>query len=365
VKITGVDGFSVPVPAITPPFRWRDGLLGSPGEGYLSVLRIRTDEGIEGVSYAQYLGSGPMIADMVDRVLRDQLVGEDPFQREWLWHKLWELDRIEEFPIYLIGIVDVALWDLAGRAFNLPTWKLLGGFRTEIPAYASTTTFSTNEEFLDVADQCLELGYRAIKLHAYGDARRDAELCAQLRSHVGDGVPLMYDGSAGFDLVDAVYLGHALADQGYFWYEEPIREFSVTSYKWLCERVRVPLNVAETSDGAHMNTADFIASGCASFVRASVDLRGGFTGAMRTAHLADAYRLRAEPHGSSLTSQHLCMAISNCTYYESLVRSNPVKRESAVTQKGTLLAPAEVGVGLPAGPNYPKELEQYVRTATA
>ena len=75
----------------------------------------------------------------------------------------------------------------------------------------------------------------------------------------------------------------------------------------------MPLNVAETSDGAHMNTADFIASGCATFVRASVDLRGGFTGAMRTAHLADAFRLRAEPHGS-LTSRHLSMAISNATY---------------------------------------------------
>jgi L-alanine-DL-glutamate epimerase-like enolase superfamily enzyme len=306
-----------------------------------------------------------MMSDLVDRILRDQLLGEDPFQRELLWHKLWELDRIEELPIYVIGLADVALWDLAGRIFNLPTWQLLGGFRTEIPAYASTTTFSSDEEFLDVADQCLELGYRAIKLHAYGDAKKDAQLCSALRARVGDDVALMYDGSAGFDLVDAVYLGHALADEGYFWYEEPMREFSITAYKWLAQRVRVPLNVAETSDGAHMNTADFIASGCASFVRASVDLRGGFTGAMRTAHLADAYRLRAEPHGSSLTSRHLSMAISNCTYYESLVRSNPVKRESGVSSQGVLHAPMGPGVGLPAGPQYPKELERYVHDATA
>jgi L-alanine-DL-glutamate epimerase-like enolase superfamily enzyme len=297
--------------------------------------------------------------------LRYELIGQDPFQRELLWHKLWELDRIEEIPIYLIGVVDVALWDLAGRIYNQPTWEILGGFRKEIPAYASTTTFSSNDEFLDVADQCLDLGYQAIKLHAYGDVKKDAQLCAALRAHVGDGVPLMYDGSAGFDLVDAVYLGHALADEGFFWFEEPIREFSVTAYKWLAERVRVPLNVAETSEGAHMNTADFISSGCASFVRASVDLRGGFTGAMRTAHLADAFRLRAEPHGSSLTSRHLSMAISNCTFYESLVRSNPVKRESGITDRGLLLAPTGPGVGLPAGPIYPKELEKYVQDATS
>jgi L-alanine-DL-glutamate epimerase-like enolase superfamily enzyme len=312
------------------------------------------------VAFAGRYGSSAILSDIVDRLLRERLVGQDPLQREWLWHTLWEIDRVEEIPLYLLGLVDVALWELAGRLANLPTWQLLGGFRTEIPAYASTTTFSSDAEFLDVADQCLELGYPAIKLHAYGDAREDARLCTALRDHVGDGVPLMYDGSAGFDLADAVYLGHALADAGYFWYEEPIREFSVTAYKWLAERVDVPLLVGETSDGAHMNTADFIASGCATFVRTSVDLRGGFTGAMRTAHLADSFRLRAEPHGNTITCRHLCMATSNATYYESLVWSNPVRREWGIDDRGIVRAPEGPGVGLPEGPRYPPELEQFV-----
>lgn len=360
MKITDVQAFRVLVPGAKPPFRWRHGLLGSPPDGHAAVLRIRTDEGCDGVAYSYYLGAGASLPDAVERVIRDCLVGEDPLQREWIWHKLWELDRIEEFPIYLLGIVDVALWDLAGRQANLPTWQILGGYRTEIPAYASTTTLSSDAEFLDVADQCLALGYSAIKLHAYGDAQRDAQLCTALRAHVGDDVPLMYDGSAGFDLVDAVYLGRALSDAGYFWYEEPMREFSVTAYKWLSERVSVPLNVAETSDGAHMNTADFIASGCVSFVRASVDLRGGFTGAMRTAHLADSFRLRAEPHGPLLSSRHLCMAMSNATYYESIIYSNPAVREPGVNSQGILHAPRGAGVGLPEGPEYPTELLQYV-----
>jgi L-alanine-DL-glutamate epimerase-like enolase superfamily enzyme len=360
MKITEVEAVRVRVPAANPSFRWRRGLPGSAGDGYAAVLRIRTDDGGEGVAFSQYFGAGALLPDLVERLLRDSLVGEDPLQREWIWHKMWELDRIEEFPLYILGIVDVALWDLAARFSNLPTWQLLGGYRTEIPAYASTTTFSSDAEYLDVADQCLELGYTAIKLHGYGDAREDARLATALRAHVSDDIPLMYDGSAGFDLPDAVYLGHALSDAGYLWYEEPIREFSVTSYKWLAERVRVPLNVAETSNGAHMNTADFIASGCASYVRASTDLRGGFTGAMRTAHLADSFRLRAEPHGSHLTSRHLCMAISNATYYESLVRSNPVEREPGIDAHGMLHAPSGVGVGLPEGPDYPDDLQQYI-----
>ena len=218
-----------------------------------------------------------MLADITDRVLRPQLVGEPADRREWLWHRLWELDRTEEFPIWVFGVVDVALWDLEARTLGVPVHRLLGTFRESIPAYASTTTFSTVEEYLEVADQCRELGFTAIKLHAWGDARADAVLCQALRAHVGDGVDLMYDGSAGFDLTDAMYLGRALAEAKYRWYEEPMREFSVTAYRWLSERVDVPLLVGETSDGSHLNTADFIASGCATSVRTSATVGGGST----------------------------------------------------------------------------------------
>jgi len=157
----------------------------------------------------------------------------------------------------------------------------------------------------------------------------------------------MYDGSAGFDLADAVYLGRALAEANYRWYEEPIHEFSVTAYRWLAEKVDVPLLVGETSDGSHLNTADFIASGCATYVRTSANHRGGMTGAMRIAHLADSFRLRAEVHGPTETAVHLCMAIPNCTYYESLVTSNPATREARVGADGHVKAPSLPGIALP------------------
>ena len=361
MRITHVECHRVFLPAVEPPFAWRDGLPGSPPDGWGAVLRIGTDSGAEGVAFAQRRGSDVVLADLVDRVLRADLVGRDPLQRELLWHRMWELDRVEEFPLPLFGMVDIALWDLFGRLTGMPAWRLLGGFRTEIPAYASTTTFGSVAEFLDVADQALSLGYPAIKLHAWGDARRDGDLCTALREHVGPDVPLMYDGSAGFDLPDAIHLGRVLADADYLWYEEPMREFSVTAYSRLAAAVEVPLLVGETSDGAHMNSADFIAAGAATFgVRASTSLRGGFTGAMRTAHLADAYRLRAEVHGPEIPNRHLCMAISNTTYYESLVTSNPVRREAGIDERGILTAPAGPGVALPGGLDYPAALVPYV-----
>lgn len=359
MRITDVECYRIAVPGPNPSFVWRDGLPGSWPDGEGAVLRICTDEGAEGVAFAPRKGA--IVENVVDRLLRQELIGADPLHREWLWHRVWELDRIEEMPLYLLGLVDVALWDLAAKAAGLPVWQLLGGYRTSIPAQASTVTFSTVEEYLDVADQVRELGYTSIKLHAWGDWRRDADLCVRLREHVGDDFPLAYDGSAGFDLVDAIRLGHVLSEADFLWFEEPMREFSVTAHQWLAQKVSVPLLVAETSDGAHMNTADFIAAGAATGgVRTSTELRGGFTGAMRTAHLADAYRLRAEVHGPIIPHQHLCMAIPNTTYYESLITSNPVRREDCVDAVGLVHAPTAPGVGLPAGLDYPAALKQHV-----
>ncbi len=341
MKITDVQVHLVSVPA-DHTFRWRDGLPGSDPAGIIGWLEISTDQGISGYAACH---RGKLLEDYVERRLKPELLGQDPFMREYLWHRIWELDRIEYFPVYMLGLVDIALWDIAGKALEQPVWKLLGGAKTSIEAYASTVTFSSIAEFIDVADQCLELGYPAIKLHAWGDARRDAELCLALRAHVGPSIPLMYDGSAGFDLQDAVYLGHALSEADYLWYEEPMKEHSVDAYKRLGERVKVPLLVAEVTSGSHWTTADFIKSGCASSVRTSAGFKGGFTGAIRIAHLAEAHHLRAEMHGAGLENAHLCMSIRNNTYYESLIKTNKVVREARVDKNGLVHAPDGHGVG--------------------
>lgn len=342
MKLVAVEVHLVDEPAVAPAYNWRRGLPGSEAARVGAWLVLTTDEGQQGFGYCR---RGPIFADVVERRIRQELLGVDPLRREWLWHRMWELDRIEEFPSYVQGVVDEALWDLAGKIAGLPVHKLLGSFRDSIPAYASTVTYGSIEEYLDVADQCLDLGYPAIKLHAWGNAREDAKLCAALREHVGDEVPLMYDGSAGFDLADAIFLGKVLGEADYRWYEEPMREFSVTAYRALADQVDVPLLVAETSDGSHMNTGDFIASGCATAVRTGSTFKAGITGSMRIAHLADSYLLRAEVHGGGPANTHLCMAIPNTTYYESLVDSNPVRRSPEVDAEGMVHATNGPGIG--------------------
>ncbi len=343
MKIIDVKAYLLPKTLSVALYRWRAGLPGSDPFDQSAVLCIVTDDGVTGYSEIR---RGQIALDLVARRLKQLLLGEDPLLKELLWKKVWEVDRIEEFPIYMLGAVDIALWDITAKVAKLPLYQLFGGFRTSIPAYASTVTFSTVDEFLSVADQCLALGYPAIKLHAWGDTHRDAALAKALRRHVGDEVPLMYDGSAGFDFQDALYLGQALEDAGFLWYEEPMREFSISSYQRLRSQLKIPLLVAETSDGCHYNTADFIHFCAGDIVRTSTALKGGFTGALRIAHLADAYQLRAEVHGGGLPNIHVACAIPNTTYYESLVTTNPVVREPLVDEKGMVNVPQTPGTGV-------------------
>jgi L-alanine-DL-glutamate epimerase-like enolase superfamily enzyme len=341
MKITAVDVQVRDEPVID-QFVWRKGLPGSGTANETIELTIRTDEGVSGVAHGS---RGTIVRDIVDRRIRDELIGADPLMKEYLWERIWELDRIEEIPIYGLGLVDIALWDLTAKIAGLPLYKVIGGYRDRIPAYASTVTFATTEEFLAVADQCLEAGFRAIKLHAWGDARKDAALCQALRAHVGPDIALMYDGSAGFDLIDAIWLGRALGEADYLWYEEPMREFSIEAYARLREKVDVPLLSGETSDGAHFNIADFIAAKAADLVRTSTGFKGGVTGAMRVAHLASAYHMRAEVHGGGLPNLHVACAIPNTTYYESLVRTNPIKVEPGIGPDGCISPPGIPGIG--------------------
>jgi L-alanine-DL-glutamate epimerase-like enolase superfamily enzyme len=341
VKITDIK-VETAIEPVEHPFVWRRGLPGSGTERDVIRLTVETDEGPTGMARGSH---GVIMRDIVDRRLRPDLIGHDPLMKEELWKRVWELDRLEEIPIYGLGLVDIALWDLTAKAAGLPLYTLIGGYRTRIPAYATTVTYGSIEEFLEITDQCLEAGFRAIKLHAWGDPKQDAKLGQALRAHVGPDIELMYDGSAGFDLLDAIYVGRALGEAGFLWYEEPMREFNIDAYRRLRNKVDIPLLSGETSDGAHYNIADFIANDACDLVRTSTHYKGGVTGALRIAHLAESFNMRAEVHGGGLPNLHLACAIPNTTYYESLVTTNPVIVEAGIGRDGCISPPNVPGIG--------------------
>jgi L-alanine-DL-glutamate epimerase-like enolase superfamily enzyme len=301
-----------------------------------------TDEGIEGISTT---GSGAVAIDLVDRRLRELLIGKDPMMKEQIWHDLWEVDRIEELPLYMMGVIDVALWDITSKVAGLPLYQVIGGYSVKVPAYASTVTYESIDEYLRIADQCLDRGFRAIKLHAWGDHKEDAKLAKALRKHVGDDIDLMYDGSAGFDLHQAIWLGRQLEDAGFRWYEEPMREFNIRAYSQLCTALTIPVLAAETSDGCHYNVADFIHNGAADLVRTGVYYKGGITGSLRIAHMADSFGIKAEIHGGGLANLHLACAIPNNSYYEIIVAGDPIFFEDEVDSDGFVTVSDKPGIG--------------------
>ena len=114
---------------------------GSPvgGKSYSAILKVETDEGFIGMA-----GTGGRTAKYLASITRRRLksfIGADPMMTEKIWHQIWELDRLEEFQVHTLGLLDIACWDIKSQKANLPLYKLLGGYEARVPVYASTVTW--------------------------------------------------------------------------------------------------------------------------------------------------------------------------------------------------------------------------------
>ncbi len=323
MKITDIKYYLLEHDVNPPRFHWREGLPGdgdgSPvgGKTYSGILKVETDEGIVGMASTGGR-TAKYFADVTRRRLKS-FIGADPMMTEKLWHEIWELDRLEEFQVHTLGMLDIACWDIKARKANLPLYKLVGGYEARVPAYASTVTWDTMDEYEQHIKECIDVGFFSFKLHAWGDVKRDSQLSRNLRKWTGDDADLMFDGSAGWDYVDSMRVGRALEEADFLWYEEPMREFDLPSYAELCRSLDIPVLAAETSDGVHWNAATWIQYRAVDMMRVSSAFKGGITGALKVAHLAESFGMRAQVHGGGYANLHLCAAIPNNDYFEVLV----------------------------------------------
>jgi L-alanine-DL-glutamate epimerase-like enolase superfamily enzyme len=325
MRITDIRCFIVEASAPPHRYRWRKGLMGS-HDGikpdhklFTAILRMDTDEGVVGAveieSSARYARS---VMDLTERRLKS-LIGENPLNTERLWHLIWEIDRVDEMHMTHLGLVDQLAWDIKSKKAGMPIWQMLGANTPKVPAYASTVTWDTMDEYERYIKQCIDVGFRAFKLHAWGDAKEDAKLSRNLRKWTGPDADLMFDGSAGWDYVTSMWFGRVLEECGFLWYEEPMREFELGSYRKLCDALDIPVLAAETSDGCHWNMATWIQMGALDMTRVNTNFKGGFTGSMKIAHLSDSHGMRCQVHGMGLANAQLCAAIRVNDYYEQLV----------------------------------------------
>jgi L-alanine-DL-glutamate epimerase-like enolase superfamily enzyme len=269
---------------------------------------------------------------VLDGYVRPALIGQDPYARTRLWSTLARRQRGAggRLTDRALGWVDLALWDLAGQRLGLPVWQLLGGARDRVPAYASTMCgdeirggLATPADYADFAVALVEQGYRAIKLHTWmppvagaPSVGADIAACTAVRSAVGPDIDLMLDANHWYSRTEALRLGRALEELGYYWLEEPMEEASVSSYRWLADQLDIPVIGPETSWGKNFTRAEWASSGACDILRTGVTDVGGITAALRTLHLAEAFNLDCEVHGNGSGNLNLLGAATNCRWYE-------------------------------------------------
>ncbi len=140
------------------------GVKGGRASHDIVFLQIKTDEGLEGHAFAWGGRSGQATAHLIGSIIRPLLIGQHPLDRELLWQQVRRMDRWWGFlPIYAHGPVDVALWDLGAKAAGLPLYRLLGAYRTKLPAYASSLILPTIDAFVQQAQDYRARGYRATR----------------------------------------------------------------------------------------------------------------------------------------------------------------------------------------------------------
>ena len=297
---------------------------GHPGpehDANQSIVSIVTDDGAVGYCF------GNISQGVLEHLVKPILIGEDPFYRERIWQALKERQRLNLTSLHdrVLTVVDLALWDLAGRSLGQPVHRLLGAMRDKVPAYASTMCgddlengLDTPEAYAKFASWCMERGYPAFKLHTWQppipgapNARRDIEACAAVREAVGPDVPLMLDPFHYYSREEALYLATNLESLDYYWMEEPMDEHSMSSYVWLCENTRLPICGPETAEGKMFTRAEWIKHGACDLVRGGVGDVGGITPLIKIAHLAEAFGMRMEVHGGGVGNLHVLCSMGN------------------------------------------------------
>lgn len=323
------------VDVATEQFQYKSGVVrdaeghahpGPEHDAMQTLLTIVTDEGAKGYCFG---GS----REVVQHVVRPALVGEDPFYREKLWQRLREAQRLHlgSLSDRILGTVDMALWDLAGRFLNQPVYKLLGGSRDKVKAYASTMCgdelaggLNTPQAYGEFAVACKRKGYTAFKLHTWmppipgaPDPKKDVAACRAVREAVGDEMVLMLDCFHYYSREEAVYIGRELEKLNYYWIEEPMDEHSISSYVWLSEQLSIPVVGPETAEGKMYTRAEWILRGASDISRGGVGDVGGLTPLMKTAHLCESFGVRMEVHGGGAGNLHaLCAMGFPGEYYE-------------------------------------------------
>jgi L-alanine-DL-glutamate epimerase-like enolase superfamily enzyme len=291
MKVTEVRALplAIPLAKATPPSPW------APGLGRQILVRVTTDDGLVGWGECFAYGATAAVCNVVDDALAPLIAGQDPTQIEQLvdrMHRALMIWGRRGLAMMAVSGVELALWDLAGKARGVPVYQLLGGLcQSRARVYASLLRYESETQVRQAVAAALALGFTAVKLH-----QTDVESVAGAREVAGPAVDLMLDTNCPWTVEEAIRIGRRLERYDLRWLEEPV--WPPEDYAGLARvrrAVRIPIACGE-NEATMFAYREIIAAGAADIVQPSVTKVGGISEMKKIATLAASANVTFVPH---------------------------------------------------------------------
>lgn len=326
------------------------------------VVKITTRCGIVGYGEAHHARAANVVAETINTALRDILMPGSALDVVELWDRIytWQLRSHGLGAATVIGMsgIDMALWDIRGKAVGWPLYQMLGGSPAPVPAYAGGVALGWQDpsSLVDEAVPLVESGYKAVKLRVGDTAAADISRVRAVREHFGEDLTILVDANTGYTMEDVRQVLPAFQELGVAWLEEPFPANDHRSYKMAAQQTTIPLAAGE-NHYTRYEFARLIEDGSVSMIQPDVAKAGGITETMRIAGLASASKLLIAPHSSvtglsQAASIHVLMSIDNARYFEADVTpSNPFREQLtsspfSISPAGTVAMTEKPGLGV-------------------
>ena len=277
------------------------------------LVEIETDEGITG--WGECFGPGNIaLANkyIVEKVIQPLIIGEDPINKEYIWHKVYNLLRDsgqKGMPIQALSGIDIALWDILAKKAKLPLYQLLGGkTNNKIPVYGYGMMLQKKsveelcELFKKEANQIKEKNFKAMKMKVGLGPKEDLKLVSAVREAIGDDFKLMVDANHAYNKNDALYVGRGLDEMEIYWFEEPVAPEDYDGYKELKEKLKTNIAGGE-AEFTKYGWNQLIKNNCIDIAQPEVCGLGGITEYLKVSALAQSNFIPIVNHvwGSALS----------------------------------------------------------------
>ncbi|HBJ32461.1 MAG TPA: mandelate racemase [Dehalococcoidia bacterium] len=333
---------------------WKTGVGTTFGDTrQLGIVTVETDEGVSGNAF---LGSSRMGADHFVKgmmeFIKPIVMGRNPQDIGAIWWEMWKMNR--SVSTYIIGAIDICLWDINGKIAGQPIHRLLGTCKESVPVYGSTAYHETTEEYAEEAIRFKEMGWQAHKIHPHGDPQMDIKISQAVREAVGPDMKLMLDSMWAYKYADALRVGRAIEELDFYWYEDPLVEEDIYNYVKLNQKLDIPIMSTEYAPGHFYGMTPWITQYATAILRSDVAVTGGITPLVRLCHMAEGFNMMCEIHhgGNSLNNVanlHVTMAVPNCEFYEFFPCTGAnvygLVTDIEFDENGMVHAPTEPGLG--------------------